>query len=631
MPSFFTTSELEFFRQRLITRQAYRKVNETDVADGKRIVQSIYDPTNEWARQVAHQLPEYEVISDNRWLIGGGYFKKYSWARLFLRELGDQGVYLTVGVDGSSGNLVWKIDFQFGGDEPLPLAVQERLRAELKFADISWQQVRPTDVATYDWSRLIGETVAFMQHNEPLYRRLNDLVSTPIPPPGPSTRGGGNTTSAVPHPNLILYGPPGTGKTYSTVELAYEIMEGQKARTYDTAREVFQERMHDQVEFVTFHQSFTYEDFIQGIRPTIGDEGQMVFKLQNGIFYEVAQRARRNWERSQPGAASATNRKLPFEEVFASFIQPLADEIHPLTIGMQWPGFSFTMTRLNQDNIWFKKNGQAGGITYKQVLHTTFDNVKLGEKGGHNLNLATLKQYYEHGIGTGALGGLMSYYKPLVEVLLQHAATMPVAAQEPLKRYVLIIDEINRANISKVFGELLTLLEPDKRLGAPHALTVRLPSGEPGFSIPPNLHLIGTMNTADKSIALLDIALRRRFEFRALYPLYEINGVSIPNAAVLKALNEQIIQQKSRDFQIGHAYFLDEAPLPEIMDRKVIPLLYEYFLNDEKKIKSLLDKAAIGHDTDPVTGLICYKASPPAPVAATSYTPMTLNAQLLSN
>jgi hypothetical protein len=601
---FFTQSDVEFFRQRLATRQAYRRANAADVTDGKTIYRTIYAPTNDWAQQVVQQLSAYDLLLDNRWLIGGGYFKKYSWARLFLHELGDQGIYITVGVDGPTGNLVWKLDFQFAGDEPLPLATQALLRAELDQAGSQWQQVAPVSLAEYDWNRLVRETVAFVQASEPLFRRLHELSTTPV---GPTIKRIILPTSTLPSLNTILYGPPGTGKTYSTVERAYQIMEGQPAATYELARQVFQQRLHDQVEFVTFHQSFTYEDFIQGIRPTVSDEGQMLFKLHNGIFYELAQRARRNWERSQAASLVAPTQMLPFEEVLTSFLQPVIEEQHPLTIGMQWPGYSFTLTQLNQSNIWFKTNGQAGGITHKQVLPTAINGAQLGEKGIHSLNLATLKQLYEHGVETGAGGGLMSYYKPLAEVLHQHAATMPRAPQEPLKRYVLIIDEINRANISKVFGELLTLLEPDKRLGAKHALTVRLPSGEPGFSVPPNLYMLGTMNTADKSIALLDIALRRRFDFEPLYPVYEIGGQSYGHADLLRQLNEQIIKHKSRDFQIGHAYFLEDKPLQAILDQKVIPLLYEYFLNDATKVKLVLTNANIPHSTDSKTGLLCYK------------------------
>jgi 5-methylcytosine-specific restriction protein B len=160
------------------------------------------------------------------------------------------------------------------------------------------------------------------------------------------------------------------------------------------------------------------------------------------------------------------------------------------------------------------------------------------------------------------------------------------------KNYVLIIDEINRANISRVFGELITLIEPDKRMGGSMEMKLRLPSGDL-FCVPDNLYLIGTMNTADKSISLLDIALRRRFDFEPMYPQYEIPEKSIPNVDVLKKINEQIIQSKGHDFQIGHAYFMGEDTLETKLNKKVIPLLLEYFMNDATQVKVMLEDAGI--------------------------------------
>ena len=266
--------------------------------------------------------------------------------------------------------------------------------------------------------------------------------------------------------NTIFYGPPGTGKTYTTILRAAQIIKGSQIDSYEEALEIFNSNLNNRIEFITFHQNYSYEDFIQGLRPETDHSSSLVFEKKDGIFKKIA------------------------------------------------------------------------------------------DKAMENLNLV----------------------------------------DETPENFVIIIDEINRANISRVFGELITLIEPDKRSHGSTPLEVRLPSGD-RFVVPSNLFIIGTMNTADKSIALLDIALRRRFEFESMYPNYKIAGQEIYDVEVLKKINESIIKSKGYDFQIGHAYFMGEnRDLVQRMNKKVIPLLLEYFMNDENEVRDILKSAGLSVD-----------------------------------
>ena len=267
--------------------------------------------------------------------------------------------------------------------------------------------------------------------------------------------------------NQILYGPPGTGKTYSTVNHAIAIIENK-----DILKEEFSDsnfpkqrflelKCSGQIEMVTFHQNFTYEDFIEGIKPKL-NTSELSYEIEDGVFKTICENAQKD----------------------------------------------------------------------------------------HSNN------------------------------------------------YVIIIDEINRGNIAKVFGELITLIEPSKRLGAEDEVKVTLPYSKKSFGIPCNLYIIGTMNTADRSIALLDTALRRRFEFVEMMPnpwhekiTIDINGINLQE--LLSTMNERIVVLLDREHQIGHTYFLDIDSIENLaktFQNKIIPLLQEYFYDNWGKIALVLNK-----------------------------------------
>ena len=283
--------------------------------------------------------------------------------------------------------------------------------------------------------------------------------------------------------NTILYGPPGTGKTWNTVNHAVAIIKNQPVETLldNEEREVIKKRFDDelandkgQIDMVTFHQNYSYEDFIEGIRPVLVDrqqteenEGQedtsnLEYQLSDGIFKKIAKRAKKNQKQN----------------------------------------------------------------------------------------------------------------------------------------YVLIIDEINRGNIAKIFGELITLIEPSKRLKMEDKATAILPYSKKSFGVPNNLYIIGTMNTADRSIALLDTALRRRFDFIEIMPdpnhpeiSDDIEGVNCQK--LLEKINERIRVLHDRDHQIGHTYFIGVkkmASLAKTFQNQIIPLLQEYFYDNWEKIDLVLNK-----------------------------------------
>jgi 5-methylcytosine-specific restriction protein B len=354
--------------------------------------------------------------------------------------------------------------------------------------------------------------------------------------------------------NTILYGPPGTGKTYRTIKIASEIVSGRQIDDYEEAKKVFNNELGNTIEFITFHQNYSYEDFIQGLRPDIDGVDKLLFKRNEGVFKKLCDRARSN--------------TIPLGTEFGDYkVSKWGTDVVELTRGKD-NSIRYVPQQLIQDLM---RGLKSGLITLEDI-----SNRRNGDKHIAEVINSRVEKYYF---------GIDASLVAICEYLSNHRTNK--------NNYVLIIDEINRANISRVFGELITLIEEDKRLGSELHIPATLPSGE-SFSVPKNLYILGTMNTADKSIALLDIALRRRFTFEAMYPCNGLDEDLIHDKEVLDSINEQIVKKKGHDFQVGHSYFMGNGyDLVGSMNRKVIPLLLEYFMNDEKEVKEILVKAGL--------------------------------------
>ena len=379
-------------------------------------------------------------------------------------------------------------------------------------------------------------------------------------------------------PNQILYGSPGTGKTYNTINKAIEIIDSEFYQQNKDNREALKERLEEykkagQIEFITFHQSFSYEEFVEGIKAETSEDN-ISYEVKSGVFKKLSNKSLQNFNQSNENIKN----KKDFEIVFKELILDKLKDDEKLEIRMKKS--SFFIKEVDENKISFDKSG--------------------GESQ-HVLLIKNLKNMYEAEENKIIIGGLSQYYNPLLEYLLKNSE-IKNTDKEPLKNYILIIDEINRGNISKIFGELITLIEPSKRVGADEEIRLKLPYSQELFGVPSNLYIIGTMNTADRSIALMDTALRRRFHFEEMMPnssLLEnlvVDGIKIDN--LLETINKRVEYLYDRDHTIGHAYFMSlenletkedkKAELENIFRNKIIPLLQEYFYDDWEKVRLVL-------------------------------------------
>lgn len=376
--------------------------------------------------------------------------------------------------------------------------------------------------------------------------------------------------------NQILYGPPGTGKTYVSIEEAVKAAEPSFVWSNRNDLKVRYDELvtEGRIRFVTFHQSYSYEDFVEGLSASSTD-GKISYEKKLGVFRKLVNTAR-EYRTTEVRKASES-----FTDCWQAFIKKLDES--PSGVPIKTKRSQFVITEVEDNTIRFDKN--------------------LGNSV-HTLALSTLQAVFE---GQREVhGGLQPYYDALIAHIRDLGQQLS-ATEVVRQNYVLIIDEINRGNISRIFGELITLIEPSKRIGAPEALEVTLPLTGDKFGVPDNIYIIGTMNTADRSLAGLDLALRRRFTFVEMPPKPELlDGLMVEGTDIgkmLRVMNQRITAQLDRDHCIGHAYFmplLDNPSLSllaDIFSQNILPLLQEYFFEDWLRIRWVLADQAKKDDT----------------------------------
>lgn len=470
-----------------------------------------------------------------------------------------------------------------------------------------------------------------------------------------ATEDSGPKVSKMPSPtNLILYGPPGTGKTYRTMAKSVELCGEVPAAERSELRHQYDRlRKEKRIEFVTFHQNFAYEEFVEGLRPetargeTEGINAGFELKPKLGIFRNVCQLA----EAAADAAVGGKPFDLDGRRVFKMSLGRAGIEDHIFQDAIDngyavlgWGGdidwtpyesYEAIHERWNEDHP--GTNGNDANIIQTSRFRADMEEgdiivVTHGNKLIRAIGVVTGPYRFEPGdtrdynhrrdvdwlkVFREPIDHAVIYDVPFIQwscYLLkeQHLNRSALAnllpgtggPAEPPKQYVLVIDEINRANISKVFGELITLIEPDKRLGMDEQLKVRLPYSEDEFGVPANLHIIGTMNTADRSIALLDTALRRRFRFEEMAPDTSVEAfrtaeaeTGLPLTDVLNTMNRRIEYLVDRDHRIGHAFFIGCRSIGDVdavMRDKVIPLLQEYFFDDWSRLAAVLGEREKG-------------------------------------
>ena len=434
--------------------------------------------------------------------------------------------------------------------------------------------------------------------------------------------------------NIILYGPPGTGKTYNTAIYAVAIIENKSleevsSEDYFVVLERYNEYKKDgRIEFTTFHQSYGYEEFIEGIKPIVNDANddnnkEVVYDVVPGVFKAFCDKIERPeikgsvdtelndyptvWKVSLEGTGDNPTRRECLDNDHIRVGYDECGEDATEVIENQEIGYSVLNRFINEMSVGdvviscytASTIDAIGVVTGEYEWHDEYEYYKRLRKvkwlvKGINENIVKINNGKK--LSNPTVHRVNITLSDVMNIVKKHSPE--VIETENKGNYVFIIDEINRGNISKILGELITLIEATKRKGQPEEMQVKLPYSQKEFGVPDNVYIIGTMNTADRSIAAIDTALRRRFSFREMLPQADVlDGIEVDRLSVsgmLKKMNRRIEVLYDREHTIGHAYFMplqyDNSIecLADIFKDKIIPLLQEYFYEDYEKIRLVL-------------------------------------------
>lgn len=394
--------------------------------------------------------------------------------------------------------------------------------------------------------------------------------------------------------NIIFRGAPGTGKSYLAKEIAADII----SNGYYDSSEALTDEQKKQMEFVQFHPSYDYSDFVEGLRPKINEDGTMGFELQDGIFKRFVARARKNYEDSQK-SKETVEKELSAQESMTEFFSNIelgTDKFETIS------GNEFTITSVDDQHIYLSIPGNAS----INKLCLNMDEVrKMLESGEEFGKIKDITTFFGKTFATQGYSYDFAIYKAIKA--RKNIVSKTKMKQEELKKYIFIIDEINRGEISKIFGELFFAIDPgyrgkDGEVSTQYANLHSNPDEK--FYIPENVYIIGTMNDIDRSVDSFDFAMRRRFRFveikaDARLEMLDVLDEERKEEAITRmtALNEEIVKvpDLNENYQIGASYFMKLKTLSfdQLWTDYLQPLLQDYVqgLYDEKEIMNKFAKA----------------------------------------